>query len=100
MGSAPYYVAAVSLYRMFERPYIISGIGIFVGYVQAMLKRLPRYENSQYRRFFRGFELRSLLLGKRRTMRKYHDRVREAFPNRSRSRTSIAAAPSPASDAA
>ena len=80
MGSAWYYVLAVSVYRMFERPWILSGIGIFCGYMQAMLKRLPRYDNPQYLRFMRRYELQSLLFGKRRTMNRYHDRIRAAEP--------------------
>ncbi len=80
MGSAPYYVAAVSVYRMFERPLIVSGVGIFWGYINAWFKRLDRYDNRAYLRFFRRYELESLLLGKRRTMNKYHDRVRRDFP--------------------
>lgn len=75
MGSAPYYVLAVSIYRMFERPYILSGVGIFWGYLKAMLARQPRYENDAYRRFFRTYELQSLIRGKRRTMNRYHDQI-------------------------
>ena len=80
MGSAPYYVAAVALYRMFERPFVLSGIGIFWGYLKAWLKRVKRFDNPDYLRFFRRYELESLLFGKRRTMNKYHDRVRKEFP--------------------
>jgi len=80
MGSALYYVLAVAIYRLVERPYIISGIGIFWGYLKAMFARLPRYENPAYKKFFRRYELESLTRGKRRTMNKYHDRVRRDFP--------------------
>lgn len=80
MGSAPYYVAAVSVYRMFERPFVVSGIGIFWGYMKAWMSRLDRYQNPEYQKFFRRYELESLLLGKRRTMNKYHARVRREFP--------------------
>jgi glycosyltransferase involved in cell wall biosynthesis len=76
MGSAWYYVLAVSMYRMFERPWILSGIGIFCGYLQAMFRRLPRYDHRDYLRFMRRYELKSLLFGKRRTMNAYHDRIR------------------------
>lgn len=94
MGSAPYYVLAASLYRMFERPYVLSGIGILWGYVLAALAREPRYENAEYRRHLRRYELGSLVLGRRRTLRRYHERIRREFPRldeRAGSSTGIAA---------
>ena len=75
MGSAIYYVAAVALYRMFEKPYIAGGWGILWGYLKAMFNRTPRFENREFRRFLRRFELQSLLFGKRRTVDRYHQRI-------------------------
>ncbi len=92
MGSAPYYVLAVSVYRMFERPYVLSGIGIFWGYLKAMLARHERFDDPLYFKFFRRYELRSLLLGKRRTMNAYHDRIRASFPPRVPAAATTAAA--------
>jgi hypothetical protein len=65
---------------MLERPYVLSGLGIMWGYVKAMLGRQERFENREYLRHFRRYELRSLVLGKRRTMQAYHERVRSSFP--------------------
>ena len=76
MGSAWYYVLAVSAYRVFERPYVISGLGIVCGYLQAALSAKPRFGDRQYRRFLRRYELVSLLFGKRRTTNAYHQRIR------------------------
>lgn len=78
MGSAPYYVAAVAFYRMFEKPYVIGGWGIFWGYLKAMLAVAPRFEDREFRRFLRRFELQSLLFGKRRTVDRYHQRIRQS----------------------
>lgn len=77
MGSAWYYVAAVALYRMFEKPYIMGGWGIFWGYVKAMIEGVPRFENLEFRRFLRRYELISLLIGKRRAADLYHNRIRD-----------------------
>jgi glycosyltransferase involved in cell wall biosynthesis len=79
MGSAWYYVLALSIYRMFERPFVMSGVGIAWGYVKAMWAGHARYENPAYRKFFRAYERESLFLGKRRTMNRYHDRIRTEF---------------------
>lgn len=76
MGSAWYFVMAVALYRLIERPFIIGGIGILAGYFAAMLSRAPRYGDRAFRRYLRRFELESLLHGKRPTADKYHDAIR------------------------
>lgn len=76
MGSRWYYVAAVAFYRMFERPYVISGIGIMVGYIKATLARQPRFEDPEYLRFFRRYELESLVFGRDRATRRFDERVR------------------------
>ncbi len=80
MGSSPYYMAAVSLYRMAERPFLLSGLGIMVGYVKAGLSKLPRFDHLEYREYLRKFERESLLFGKSRTAERYHERIRREFP--------------------
>ena len=83
MGSTLYYTTAVSLYRMLERPYVIGGLGILAGYLQARLARKPRMTEPAYLRALRRFERESLLLGKRRTLERYDRRIRHAGPRRS-----------------
>jgi glycosyltransferase involved in cell wall biosynthesis len=80
MGSTPYYVAAVGLYRMLEKPYVLSGLGILVGYVEAMLKGAPRMDDPEYLAYLRDYERQALLFGKSRTAAWYHEHVREHDP--------------------
>ncbi len=87
MGSSPYYMAAVSLYRMAERPYVLSGLGILVGYLRAGLDAAPRFDHRECREYLRKFELESLLFGKSRTAERYHDRIRREVPRASRERS-------------
>jgi len=77
MGSRFYYVFAVAIYRMFERPFLVGGVGIIVGYLRATLARKTRYDNADYLTFFRRYELESLFYGRVRTMNKYNLRARE-----------------------
>ncbi len=86
MGSAWYYVLASGVYRLFERPYVLSGLGIVVGYLQAALHRDARHADVQCRQQIRQFELRSLVFGKRRTVERYHADVKRAFPDRAHPR--------------
>lgn len=87
MGSSLPYVLAASMYRLFERPFVISGIGIFCGYVQAIVRREQRYNDPAYLAHLRKYEWRALTGGKRRTMRQYHDEVRANHPERAASDT-------------
>jgi biofilm PGA synthesis N-glycosyltransferase PgaC len=76
MGSAPYYVAAVSIYRMAERPFVVGGVGIFWGYLRAALDREPRMDKRDYLESLRRFELGSLLMGKRRMVERMNREIR------------------------
>ncbi len=80
MGSSLAYVMAASAYRMFERPYLVSGIGILLGYVLARWRGASRYDEPAYFKHLRHYEWQSLLKGKRRTMQQYHDRIRIDWP--------------------
>jgi biofilm PGA synthesis N-glycosyltransferase PgaC len=82
MGSRMSYVLAVSAYRMFERPWVLSGLGILCGYLQACMQRPERHDDPAYLRWLRKYELESLFRGKRRTMRRWHEHVRQTFPAR------------------
>jgi glycosyltransferase involved in cell wall biosynthesis len=81
MGSRFYYVAAASIYRMFERPWVISGVGICYGYLKAAMTRHPQYDDRDYLRYLRRYELLSLVMGKRRALEAYNRRIRENVPH-------------------
>jgi hypothetical protein len=65
---------------MAERPYLLSGVGILWGYVEARLAKAPRMEDRKYLDFLRRFERRSLFFGKSRTADRYHDEIRRQSP--------------------
>ncbi len=75
MGSSLLYVTGVSVYRMAERPFIIGGVGIMLGYLKAWKNGLERYGSPEYRRYLFRYELASLLLGKRRALRRFNKRL-------------------------
>lgn len=89
IGSAWYYVIASSVYRIFERPYVISGVGIVAGYLQAAFRGLNKFEDVECREFIRRFEGESLLRGRRRVLRMYHSRIEREHPERAASRPHI-----------
>jgi hypothetical protein len=77
MGSAPYYVFAVSLYRMFEMPLLAGGLGILWGYLSSAFRLAPRFPDRAVRRQIRKHERLSLFLGKGRATARLNARIRE-----------------------
>ena len=56
MGTHPVYLLAISSYRMLERPWILGGVCILLGYVQAAVQRKPRYEDLEFRRHLHSWQ--------------------------------------------
>lgn len=80
MGSTPLYMAAVALYRMAERPYVMSGLGILWGYVKATLAHEPRMEDRAYLDYLHRFEHESLLRGKSKALQRMNEIIRSQPP--------------------
>ena len=66
MGTGLLYMSVSSLFRMTVPPYVLGGLAIWWGYVRSLLDRKPRYDDLAFRRFLRRYQLRCLLVGKRR----------------------------------
>lgn len=49
MGTHPLYMLGISLYRMLERPWIVGGCCLMGGYLDAAIRRRPRYEEPGFR---------------------------------------------------
>ncbi len=62
MGTHPLYALAITVYRMFERPWILGGVLILAGYLGALLRRRPRYPDPAFRRYLRQWQLARLRL--------------------------------------
>ena len=61
MGSAFSYVIASGIFRMRERPYVIGGLLIILGYVVSALRRASRYEDAEFRTELRRWQHRRLV---------------------------------------
>lgn len=67
MGTSLPYIVASGLFRMHEKPYVMGGLCIIGGYLEAAAKRAPRYEDPDFRRSLRQWQRRrlvGLLLGR------------------------------------
>lgn len=68
LGYHPLYAIAAGVNRMREKPFVIGGFLMIVGYFWAAIRRLPRYDHPEFRRYLRGWQnrrLRNALLGRR-----------------------------------
>jgi len=63
MGTHPLYIIASGLFRMRERPYIIGGLCIILGYVRAALTGVARYDDPIFRKHLHAWQLQRLGLG-------------------------------------
>jgi len=64
MGTHPLYALAIAGYRVSERPWIIGGLLILAGYLTGYVRRCPRYEDLDFRRHLRNWQLARLGLSR------------------------------------
>ncbi|MEM6857737.1 MAG: glycosyltransferase family 2 protein [Pseudomonadota bacterium] len=64
MGTIIPYIFLSAAYRALQKPYVVGGLGILVGYFQSMLKGAERYDNSEFRRFIARYQWMVLRQGK------------------------------------
>jgi biofilm PGA synthesis N-glycosyltransferase PgaC len=65
MGTSPLYYLAVVAYHAPAYPAVIGSVAMFWGYFRSWLKRLPRYDDPEFRRFLRAYQYACLRQGKR-----------------------------------
>ena len=65
MGTHPLYILGIATYRLIERPYIIGGIGILLGYMISAVKRIQRFNDKSFRKSLHAWQLERLKIGKR-----------------------------------
>ncbi len=68
MGTGLLWMLATAIFRIPEKPYVIGGLFILWGWMKSAVKRLPRYEDPEFRLFLRRYQLRALLVGKRKAI--------------------------------
>ncbi len=60
MGYHPLYAIATGVNRMREKPYVIGGLLMIVGYFNAAIRGLPQYENEHFKRELKKWQLAKL----------------------------------------
>ena len=70
MGSWPPFFLASVASRLFRYPVLTGSVAMLWGYLSSPAKRVPRYEDPEFRRFLRRYQRWSLVLGKRAAARR------------------------------
>jgi glycosyltransferase involved in cell wall biosynthesis len=82
MGTGPVYMTASALFRAAKRPFLVGGLGMLLGYFGAAARRIPRYDDPQFRRFLRRYQWDCLIHGKPAATKRlddtWHERARPA----------------------
>jgi len=60
MGYHPLYAIASGLFRMHERPYVIGGLIIIASYCYAAVRREPQFEDREFIRDLRRWQMKQL----------------------------------------
>ncbi|QDL53396.1 glycosyltransferase family 2 protein [Rhodoferax aquaticus] len=60
MGYHPLYALASAAFRTREKPLVIGGILIMVGYIKAALQGVPRYDNPAFIRYLQNWQMAEL----------------------------------------
>ncbi len=64
MGTHPLYILAIGIYRTVEKPFVIGGLFIILGYIQAMLTGMKRFNAPGFRESLHAWQMARLKLGK------------------------------------
>jgi len=70
MGTSPLYFVATAVSRLPKHPVLYGTIAMLWGYSKSAVKRAPRYEDLEFRRFLRRYQRLALVMGKRAATRK------------------------------
>ena len=79
MGSSLFFMLASAVNRVFKRPYVLGSIGMVIGFLLAMIRRVPRYPDLDFRSFLRSYQRSCLLHGKARAMQAIEDAQAEVW---------------------
>ena len=59
-GADPVWLLASATYHMLNRPYVLGGLCMIIGYLEELLKGSPQYGGQEFRRFLRSWHKKEL----------------------------------------
>lgn len=68
MGTGILFLLVSAVNKMRQKPYILGGLAIVLGYFEAMLRRAERHGDEDLRHFIRCYQRRAMMVGKARAV--------------------------------
>lgn len=65
MGTHPFYILPLGIYRMTEKPLLVGGLGIILGYFKAMQENMPRFDEPGFRKSLHAWQFERMKMGRR-----------------------------------
>jgi biofilm PGA synthesis N-glycosyltransferase PgaC len=59
-GASPVWLLASAMYHMLDRPFVLGGLCMIIGYLEEWLKNSPQYGDQEFRRFLRAWHRKEL----------------------------------------
>lgn len=79
MGTGMIYMLASAVYRMARPPYVTGGMAMFWGYLNSLIKGLPKFEDEELVKFIRKYQWACLLKGKERATAELNEQQAAAW---------------------
>ena len=79
MGTSLLYMTSSAAFRATRPPYLVGGLAMWWGYVESMLTRKKRFDDPEFRKFLREYQLDCLVMGKSRATLKLNERQGERW---------------------
>ena len=80
MGTGLLWMIATAIYRIPEKPYVLGSLAIFWGWLKSAFKRVKRYDDPDFRKFLNRYQMRALVIGKRKAIAEIDNWNRENIP--------------------
>ncbi|MDP8567765.1 glycosyltransferase family A protein [Methylophilus aquaticus] len=74
MGSSFLWMLLTFVYRVPEKPYVIGGFFIVLGWLKAWIKGEDRYQNTAFRKFLSDYQWRAMFIGKKKAIEEIHEK--------------------------
>jgi biofilm PGA synthesis N-glycosyltransferase PgaC len=72
MGTSLLFMVASAVFRVNEKPYVLGSLAMLWGWLESAFRRRPRYDDPEFHAFLRRYQLRALLVGKKRAIEETH----------------------------
>jgi glycosyltransferase involved in cell wall biosynthesis len=70
MGTGLLFMTASAISRLNEKPYVLGSMAVLWGWIRSALQGKPRYNDLEFRRFLRSYQMSALLIGKKKAIEK------------------------------